>query len=152
MIRPAHPDELPAVMNVLDGAYLDVDAGVVRERIANGEVLVADEEGRILGAIVIEPQPTGAFVEAVAVRRRRRGDGLGTALVLAAGDRFGRLRAEFDADVRPFYERLGFAIEPPGGWGGECDTANTHADEPVRFVGVFSPNQSPDGHNHQYRQ
>ena len=60
------------------------------------------------GALVLD----GSKIDAVAVRRRRRGQGIGTALVEAASDRRGRVTAAFDADVRPFYEALGFAIQP----------------------------------------
>jgi GNAT superfamily N-acetyltransferase len=107
-VREATREERPAVLNVLDGAMLATDG--VGERIAAGAVLVAVAENgeRVLGALVLD----GTHIEAVAVRRRRRGQGIGTALVEAAADRRERLTAEFDADVRPFYEHLGFSIEP----------------------------------------
>lgn len=107
MVREARADERPAVMNVLDGAMLATDG--VGERIAAGEVLVALSENgeRVLGALVLD----GGHIEGVAVRRRRRGQGIGTALVEAVAERCDRLTAEFDADVRPFYEGLGFDIE-----------------------------------------
>lgn len=108
-VRAAKEDELPAVMGVLDGAVLDVDPASVEERVPE-EVLVAATEGRILGALVLD----GEEVEAVAVRRRRRDQGIGTALVEAAADRRGVLTAEFDGEVRPFYEALGFEVEPVG--------------------------------------
>ena len=94
-------------MGVLDGAMLDADAEAVGERIPSN-VLVAVEDGRILGALVLD----GDEVEAVAVRRRRRGQGVGTALVEAAAERRETLTAEFDDDVRPFYESLGFEMAP----------------------------------------
>ncbi|WP_262179817.1 GNAT family N-acetyltransferase [Haloarcula laminariae] len=109
-VREATGRDLPDVMNVLDGAALAVDAGAVGDAIDGGDVLVAvsaDRE-RVLGALVL----SGDHVEAVAVRRRRRGQGIGSALVEAAGERRDRLTAEFDADLRPFYEGLGFDIEP----------------------------------------
>lgn len=99
------------MMGVLDGANLAVDAGRVRELIDGTDgssVLVATEGGRILGALVLESDE----VEAVAVRPGRRGQGVGTRLVEAAADRRASLTAEFDDDVRPFYESLGFAVEP----------------------------------------
>ena len=116
-VRLAREGELPAVMNALDGANLEVDAGRVRERIEGDDgssVLVATEGGRILGALVLESDE----VEAVAVRPGRRGQGVGTALVEAAAERRGSLTAEFDDRVRPFYESLGFAVEPVDDTGG----------------------------------
>ncbi|MFU1781012.1 GNAT family N-acetyltransferase [Haloarcula japonica] len=112
-VRTATPGEVPAVMNVLDGAVLSIAVETVRAGIENGDTLVAVSDGdaateRVLGALVLD----GAHIEAVAVRRRRRGQGIGTALVEAALDRRDRVTAEFDADVRPFYEALGFDIEP----------------------------------------
>lgn len=116
-IRPATGDELPAVATVLDAAVLATPD--LRERIAAGDVLVAVDAGRVLGAAVLVPPESApawvrergadAHLAAVAVRRRRRGQGIGTALVEAAAGR-GRLTAAFDAELRPFYEALGFAV------------------------------------------
>jgi GNAT superfamily N-acetyltransferase len=50
----------------------------------------------------------------VATRRRHRDRGVGSALIAAALERRGRLVAEFDPDVRPFYESVGFDVEPVG--------------------------------------
>lgn len=122
-VRPAEPAELAAVMTVLDGGLLDVGAGPVRAAIDARDVLVAVEDGRVLGALVLEPDPPPASVAAVAVRRRRRGQGLGTALVRAAATRHDRLVAAFDAGVRPFWTSLGFDVSPAG--------------EPGRFVGTL---------------
>lgn len=112
-VRTANADEIPAVMNVLDGAVLSIAVETVRAGVEDGDTLVAvsgDDPAaeRVLGALVLD----GTHIEAVAVRRRRRGQGIGTALVEAASDRRGRVTAAFDADVRPFYEALGFAIQP----------------------------------------
>ena len=112
-VRTANADEVPAVMNVLDGAVLSIAVEAVRAGVENGDTLVAvsgddPAAGRVLGALVLD----GTHIEAVAVRRRRRGQGIGTALVEAAADRRDRVTAEFDAAVRPFYGALGFAIEP----------------------------------------
>ena len=112
-VRAATVTDLPDVMNVLDGAVLEADAAAVRDHIADDAVLVAvadDDRNRVLGALVLD----GVFIDAVAVRRRRRGQGIGTALVEAAGERRERLTASFDAHLRPFYEGLDFDIEPTG--------------------------------------
>lgn len=113
-ILPATSADLPAVMNVLDAAMLDVTAETIRERIRAGEVLVAADANRIIGACVLAPRDDQARVEAIAIRPRRRGSGLGTSLIEAATARYGRLTAEFDPAVRPFYERLGFDVHPTG--------------------------------------
>lgn len=117
-VREARRSELAAVLNVLDGAALETDADSVRESIDRGDVLVAvsdAEDGAddetVLGALVL----VGQEIEAIAVRRRRRGQGIATALVAAAAERRERLVAEFDAGVQPFYEALGFDIEPLDG-------------------------------------
>lgn len=113
-VRPANPDDHLAVMTVLDGAMLEIDANTVERRIDAGTVLVAVQRDRVLGALVAIPRREGVHVEAIAVRRRRRDQGIGTALVEDALDRWGRLTAECDPDVRPFYEKLGFEIEDLG--------------------------------------
>lgn len=117
-VREATIEDLPDVLNVVDGAALRVGVDDLRERIASGDVLVALEEERVLGTLVLD----GDRVAAVAVRRGRRDQGTGTALVEAAAKRRDRLVAECDARVRPFWESLGFDIEP--------------AEEPERYRGV----------------
>jgi GNAT superfamily N-acetyltransferase len=105
-VREATPDERHAVMNVLDGAMLEVET----DRVASDTTttLVACEGDRVLGALVLD----GEEVLGVAVRRSRRGQGIGTALVGAAAGRRDRLVAEFREEARPFYESLGFEVGP----------------------------------------
>lgn len=112
--REATVDEIPGIANVLDGAALAVDHDRLRERVRGGDALVAVRSGAssapVLGALVLD----GERVAAVAVRPNRRGQGIGSALVESARNRRDRLTAEFDAELRPFYERLAFAVEPAG--------------------------------------
>lgn len=121
-LRRAVPGEWSSVMTVLDGGLLETDAGRVRDAIDDEDVLVAVENGRVLGALVmsrsdgsmssVHPRDVGATcIEAVAVRRGRRGQGIGTALVEEAADRRGRLVAGFDGRVLSFWTSLGFDIE-----------------------------------------
>ena len=114
-IRSADPHDALDVRRVVDGALLDVPDDL-KDRIRAGDVLVAvddaddadDADGPVVGALVLD----GSHVEAVAVRRRRRGDGIGSDLVEAAAGRVdGALSADFRAGIRPFYESLGFDIE-----------------------------------------
>jgi GNAT superfamily N-acetyltransferase len=107
MIRAARPADFLGVMRVLDAANLETDPASVRDRLETG-VLVACAGDRIQGALVL----SGNEIEAVAVRRSQRDQGLGSALVAAAAARVdGPLTAEFDGAVRAFYERQGFAVE-----------------------------------------
>lgn len=122
-IRIARSEDSLAVRSLLDAAVLAVSD--LDERVAAGDVLVATADSRIVGVIVLEPDSGTTRVTGIAVQRRRRARGIGTALVEAASDR-GRLTAEFDERVRPFYESLGFEVEPAG--------------EPERLRGVFDPN------------
>lgn len=130
-IRPAGPRDYLAVMRILDGANLESDAAVVNRRIDAGLVLVAADDGRVIGALVAVPHPIGddaeveetvtedadaadargAHVEAVAVRLRRRGQGIGTALMRDAAERWRPLTADFYPGLSGFYEKLDFDIE-----------------------------------------
>lgn len=131
-VRLGDPDDLVETMRVLDAGLLDVAASDVADALAAGRVLVADADGRVVGALVLGRAPgresgnDGAarddsphHVVAVAVHPSRRDRGVGSALVEAAADRAGRLTAAFDPGVRPFYESLGFAVERRDGrlWG-----------------------------------
>jgi len=131
-VRTATPDDRVAVARVLDAALLAT--GELADRLAAGDVLVA-VDGAVQGALVVVPSAaapawareagTDAYVAAVAVRRARRDEGVGTALVERAGER-GRLTAGFDPGLRPFYEACGFDVRP-------------HPAEDERLVGVRPP-------------
>ncbi len=114
-VRTATRADALDVRRILDAVMLE--PGDVAARIDEGNVLVAgDERGgdeRILGTLVLEglEEEAGAHVSAIGVRRRHRDRGIGSALIDRALEREGRLTARFDDGVRPFYERLGFAIE-----------------------------------------
>ncbi|WP_222915523.1 GNAT family N-acetyltransferase [Natrinema sp. SYSU A 869] len=124
-VRTATADDTLEVRRILDAALLE--PGDVERRIGDSDVFVAgDRRGgseptgdaggseRILGTAVLEPLESepGAHVGAIGVRRRHRGQGIGSALIDRALEREGRLTVRFDDGVRPFYERLGFSIEP----------------------------------------
>ncbi|WP_435365419.1 GNAT family N-acetyltransferase [Haloarchaeobius sp. DYHT-AS-18] len=116
-VREARPGERETVEGILDAAMLQT--GAVADAIDRGDALVAVEDNRLLGAVILDPKPGGLHVDAIAVRRRRRGQGIGSALVDKASQRGDRLTAAFDSDVRPFYEALGFEIRERDGrlWG-----------------------------------
>lgn len=129
-VRIAQPEDRLAVSRVLDGAMLAVEG--LPDRIAAGDVLVAVDDGTACGALVLSPegppasegdQPLDAqdcpdrwrsypHLLAIAVRRRRRDQGVGTALVRTATDRLGTLVADFEDGLQPFYESLGAELVP----------------------------------------
>ncbi|VTT87223.1 acetyltransferase (GNAT) family [Halorubrum sp. DM2] len=120
-VSPATADDRLDVLRILDAAMLETDADAVDDRIAAGDALVARSErtGGVVGALVAtRPDLARLHVDAVAVRRARRGRGIGSALVAAAvrrgksDDAVEVVTAAFDPELRPFYADLGFAIRP----------------------------------------
>jgi ribosomal protein S18 acetylase RimI-like enzyme len=99
------------VIRVLHGALLEIDGSTVRQAVGHDDVIVADADGWVVGALVLEDN----HVESLAVRRERRKQGIGSALVRAAvADIGGPVTAEFRAGVRGFWQDLGFEIEREG--------------------------------------
>lgn len=112
-VREATTDDHLAARSIFDVAMLQVP------EFHRAELLVAvvgEEQERVVGALAVHAEGLHerGDVEAVAVRPRRRGQGIGTALVEAAEERWTPLVAEFDERVRPFYDALGFEVEPVG--------------------------------------
>lgn len=107
-VREATTADLPSVLNVFDNGLLAVDVPALKDAIDGGDVLVAVGSEEILGALVLD----GTGITAVAVRRRRRDQGIGRRLVAAASERRSTLVAEFDERVHPFWDALGFEFEP----------------------------------------
>lgn len=114
-IRRAQPAEADAITAILDAAILAFDRDTVPARVRDGDVFVAVDGDRTVGALLLDD----GRIEAVAVRPYARGEGLGGALVeAAAGGR--RLEATCDATDRGFYESLGFSMREraDGRWEG----------------------------------
>lgn len=118
-IREAGDDDIVPAIRVIEGALLDVESESVRERAAEGDVLVAERNDSVVGAIVLgsdndtdraDRTADSAHILAIAVTRQRRGSGIGTALVDAAADRHARLTADFRPEVKGFWGALGFEI------------------------------------------
>ena len=119
-VDAATPDDRLDVLRILDAAMLETDAATVDDRLDAGDVLVArsTRTDGVVGALVaVRPDSDRLHVDAVAVRRARRGEEIGSALVAAAVDRgesdaaVETVTARFDADLAEFYEALGFAVD-----------------------------------------
>lgn len=98
------------------GALVLIPREIVHESACAGSADAAHAEATRPDAERADATRTDAMrVDAVAVRRARRGRGIGSALVREAAERHHRLTAAFDPKVRPFYEALGFEIAPVAG-------------------------------------
>ena len=126
-VEPATPDDRLDVLRILDAAMLETDAATVDDRTAAGDVLVArfERTGAVVGALVAtRPDPDRLHVDAVAVRRARRGRGLGSALVAGAvglaeaDDGIDVVTASFKPKLEEFYADLGFEIGSERAGGG----------------------------------
>jgi GNAT superfamily N-acetyltransferase len=114
-IRAARPGEHVAVATILDaGLLVTPDLG---PRIERGEVCVAVDENVVGAALfartdgVETTSEQTVHVEAIAVRPRRRGQGIGRRLIEHLASDAERVTAEYPDDVSPFYEACGFEVE-----------------------------------------
>ncbi|SNR35535.1 GNAT family N-acetyltransferase [Halorubrum vacuolatum] len=139
LIAVATPRDRLDVLRIVDAAMLEIDVDSLDERIDAGDVFVARIESTdtVVGALTIErPGPREAAIEAVAVRRERRGRGIGSTLVaravrtLASEPTVGRITATFDPSLMAFYTDLGFAIvnEQPGEASKDSEESHLYAE------------------------
>jgi ribosomal protein S18 acetylase RimI-like enzyme len=110
-VRHATADDHDDVRFLLDSAMLEVDATALEDRIDAESVLVAEVGREPVGVCVFDGGEARTEIEQIAVRRSRRGRGIGRTLVeFVADDGDGAVTAEFREQVKPFYESLGFEI------------------------------------------
>ncbi len=95
MIRPARPEDAPAVRQLVQDAYGHYVARMGKppgpmlddydRRIADGQAWVLEDEGRLAGVLVLEDVSGGALLlDNVAVAPSAQGKGYGRALVAFA--------------------------------------------------------------------
>jgi GNAT superfamily N-acetyltransferase len=135
MIRRAVAEDVPAIVALLAddeiGATRETPADLEPYRAAfkvldadpNQRLVVADDEGRVVGCLQLTVIPglsrrgsTRAIIEAVRVGSSQRGGGLGTIMIQWAIDESRRLGVDLlqltsdrtRTDAHRFYERLGF--------------------------------------------
>ena len=100
-VRSATTSDLSSIMNIIDGSMLQLDLKIVQSRISSEEVLVAESPTSILGILV----STGNTIETIAVRSKRRHQGIGSILVKTAAKKSNKpLVAEFDQTSLQFYQ------------------------------------------------
>lgn len=144
IVRPARPDEYEPVGELTVDAY--VGGGLVSpessyvntlrdaaDRAAKSELLVAEVEDEVVGAVAYCPPgspyaniagPDEAEFRMLAVKESARGRGVGRALVAACADRARaaglvclRLSTQSDMDAaQRLYERMGFVRTPERDW------------------------------------
>ncbi|SFR33630.1 GNAT family N-acetyltransferase [Halogeometricum limi] len=115
-IRLARADDVDAATELLDAAMLELDRAAMARRVENESVLVAESGERIVGVCVLDVGDGTTEISQIAVHRSRRARGVGRALVESAAETTAHpLTATFRPQVRPFYEALGFAVEPVEG-------------------------------------
>jgi GNAT superfamily N-acetyltransferase len=127
-IRPAHPEDTPAVAALVERAFTMYIARIGRRpapmdadhaaQVAAGHVFLAEDPatGRPLGCIVLMAEPDHLLVDTVAVDPDAQGHGLGRGLLAFAEDRArGLLLAEIRlythalmTENRSMYAHLGY--------------------------------------------
>lgn len=105
-VRRARPEDRPQVQALFDVAMLAFDRQDLPDRLRRGTVSVALDNDEIVGAALL----AGRHIEAIAVTRSRRDEGIGRALVDAVADGGRPICAACHESVIPFYDRLGFSI------------------------------------------
>jgi len=123
-IEPATPADRLDIVRVLDAAMLQTDVSALAERIAADAVICArfERTGAVVGAVIMtRPATDTAHIDALAVRRARRGNGIGSALVVravaaaSADPVVGRVTVGFDDALTSLYTDCGFDIAQDDG-------------------------------------
>ena len=111
-IRPAGPADLPHIRSLLAANALpveDLDTAAI-------DFLIAEDDGRLLGAVGLEVFDDAALLRSLVVDAAGRGTGLGGALVAAiearAADAGARDHALLTPTAEPFFAHRGWPVGP----------------------------------------
>ncbi|GAA5534656.1 GNAT family N-acetyltransferase [Deinococcus aluminii] len=127
-LRPALPADAPAFHAVMMAAGMDPRSSWSRTRVEDvawslgqGGGFLAWQDGQAVGCVGWRPDgPDTLTLNKLATRPEVRGQGIGVALVraveeVAARDGYARVLlavSQYNLDVLPFYERLGYRVDP----------------------------------------
>ena len=108
LVRPAKKEELEGLTNLLD--RLELPQAGVREHFSN--FLVAESEGRVLGAVGLEIYDKVALLRSLAVDPNEQGSGIGACLVEAVLSKAETARLEavylLTTTADRYFPRFGF--------------------------------------------
>jgi len=126
-VRPLRADDRAGVIALWKAAFPDEpprnEPGLMFDRKLaqdDGLVFVADDDGEVVGAVVVGYDGVRGWIYHLASDPARRGEGIGTALVRAAEAELAargcpkvnlQVRTT-NAGVIAFYEALGYAVDP----------------------------------------
>ena len=79
-IEPARDDDIESVLHLLAENHLPLDG--IQDHVAT--MVVARDQGRVVGSAALEVYSDGALLRSIAVRRRLHGRGIGRELTHAA--------------------------------------------------------------------
>jgi ribosomal protein S18 acetylase RimI-like enzyme len=91
MIRPARPEDIPTIKQIVDSAYRHYIARIGKppgpmlddyaRRVGDGQAWVLEHEGAIAGLLVLEDSPGALLLDNVAINPAAQGKGHGQALI-----------------------------------------------------------------------
>ena len=126
-VRIAEPDDIEALVRLINAAFLverffiegdRINAGAVQKLMATGRFLIAQDDDGISGCVYIEPSDGRAYLGLLSVHPSRQRSGLGSRLVAAAEDH-GRASdigyidlsiVNLRQELPEFYRRLGYRV------------------------------------------
>lgn len=125
-LRIAEPADAEAITRLVNTAFQverfflgadRLDIGEVRDRLAKGRFILAEENGAIAGCVYVEPNGERGYLGLLSVEPSRQGSGMGKRLLEAAEDhcraagcRFMDLRVvNLRTELPAYYRKFGYA-------------------------------------------
>lgn len=131
-LRHATRDDSAALITLINAAFKEetdafykrdrMDGEMLDELFASGEIVVAEEDGAIIGCVHVKANGARAFISTLTVAVSRRGGGLGDYLLTAGHTRAAELGCRVAdgaimsrrPDLVPFYLKRGYRVTGEG--------------------------------------